>query len=108
MGESGGYTVDLDGAPRLLQALREARAKLAELSDLHKDLRYVPMPDGDPYSIAACDVIMRRLGDEPGGYAWANKAGIAQLDTLIEKLETSPKIYRDAEERNRRKFGRGV
>ena len=108
IGEAGGYTVDPDGAPRLIQALREARAKLEELRDIHQQFRYVPMPDGDPYSIAAVEAIKRRLGPEPGGYAWANRAAREQLTVLIDKLEASLKIYRDAEERNRRKFGRGV
>ncbi len=104
---SGGYTVDPDGAPRLIRALKEARAKLASISRLHEGIRDVPMPE-DPYSTAAVEVIMRRLGEEPGGYAWANKAAITQLDEMIAKLEASLKIYQDAEERNRRTFGRGM
>ncbi|GAA3987142.1 hypothetical protein GCM10022247_01810 [Allokutzneria multivorans] len=106
-GTGGGYTVDPDGAPRLIRALREAREKLASISRLHEGLRDVPKPE-DPYSTAAVEVIMRRLGDEPGGYAWANKAAITQLDAMIAKLEATLKIYQDAEARNRRKFGRGV
>ncbi|GAA4034829.1 hypothetical protein GCM10022247_70200 [Allokutzneria multivorans] len=107
VGPGGGYTVDPDGAPRLIRALREARDKLLELRDLEGRFGHVPMPE-DPYSVAAVEAIKRRLGREPGGYAWANQGGIDQLDRLIEKLEASLKIYRDAEERNRRKFGRGV
>ncbi|WP_086825980.1 hypothetical protein [Allokutzneria sp. NRRL B-24872] len=107
MGSSGGYTVDPDGAPRLIRALREARDKLASLGRLQEQFGHVPMPV-DPYSIAAVEAIKRRLGPEPGGYVWANTAAIVQLDALIAKLEASLKIYRDAEERNRRRFGRGV
>ncbi len=107
VGSSGGYTVDPDGAPRLIRALREARDKLASLGRLQEQFGHVPMPV-DPYSIAAVEAIKRRLGPEPGGYVWANTAAIVQLDALIAKLEASLKIYRDAEERNRRRFGRGV
>ncbi|WP_168200687.1 DUF3558 domain-containing protein [Allokutzneria sp. NRRL B-24872] len=106
VGPTGGYTVDPDGAPRLIRALREARDKLESLRDVDEQFRHVPMPV-DPYSIAAVEAIKRRLGPEPGGYVWANTAALAQLDTLIAKLEASLKIYRDAEERNRRRFGRG-
>ncbi|WP_143261826.1 hypothetical protein [Allokutzneria sp. NRRL B-24872] len=107
VGSSGGYTVDPDGAPRLIRALREARAKLTSLRNLHYQFGHAPLPH-DPYSIAAVEVIMKRLGPEPGGYSWANEGAIAQLDGLIAKLEASLKIYQDAEERNRRRFGRGV
>ncbi|WP_156051503.1 hypothetical protein [Allokutzneria albata] len=54
---SGGCAVDPDGAPRLIKALREARAKLADITDLHCQFGHVPMPDGDPYSIAAVEEI---------------------------------------------------
>ncbi|MFB9904616.1 hypothetical protein ACFFQA_11810 [Allokutzneria oryzae] len=98
---SGGYTVDPERAPRLIQALEDARAKLYELQSLHRDLDYVSPPDGDPYSIAAAEAIRRRLGDEPGGYAYANRAATDQLTTLIEKLKASLKAYQDTEKRNR-------
>ncbi|MFB9903437.1 hypothetical protein [Allokutzneria oryzae] len=104
----GGYTVDPERAPRLIQALKDARSMLGELRDRHEDLRYIPKPDGDPFSIAAADAVRRMLGNEPGGYEYANRSARDQLTALIDKLEASLKVYRDNEERSRRNFTRGV
>ncbi|MFB9903439.1 hypothetical protein [Allokutzneria oryzae] len=104
----GGYTVDPERAPRLIQALKDARSELQEVGKRREDLRYVPKPNGDPFSIAAAEAVQRTLGDEPGGYGYANQRALNQLSVLIDKLEASLRVYRDNEERSRRKFTRGV
>ncbi|MCP3802769.1 hypothetical protein NLX83_26190 [Allokutzneria sp. A3M-2-11 16] len=104
---AGGYSVSPEYAPMLIKGLREAQKKLQEIDRQRQHLQYVKDPDTDPYSIMVAAAMRRMLGDEPGGYGYANRRAQEQLVRLIERLEASLKVYRDNEDRIRRNFMRG-
>ncbi|MFS8099388.1 hypothetical protein LFM09_19885 [Lentzea alba] len=88
------FSVDPDQAQKMIDGLKQAIAKLTELSDKGDELTQSGAPGPDPYSGWATLEMRKAAGKQDGGYMWANDAAIKALNQTIENIERSLAKYR--------------
>lgn len=98
-GPGGGtrVEVDLDEAPKLIEALSEAVKQLTAAYNDSALLRTITPPGKDPYSVQAASIIQESASDSPGGYGWANKEARAALTKTIANIEKSMADYQQTD-----------
>ena len=94
------FSVDLDQAQKLIDGLTEAKEQLEKLYNTAGDILNVNSPGKDIYSGFAAIGMRNAVGDNEGGYRWANKLAREALDATILSIQDALKVYRETEANN--------
>ena len=92
------FRIDPDEAQKMINGLKAAIEKLAELERKAGRLQKSGAPGPDPYSGWATLAMRQAAGKDPGGYAWANEAAQKALEKTIENMEKALAVYRGTDE----------
>ncbi|MGZ3147998.1 hypothetical protein ACVDFE_39665 [Lentzea chajnantorensis] len=100
------FAVDPDQAQKMIDGLETAAKQLKGLIREAEFLTSTGAPGPDPYSGIATIAIRRTAGEEPGGYAWANKKAVEALEATVANIKKALAEYRGTDDDAMNAMGR--
>ncbi|WP_440902860.1 hypothetical protein, partial [Actinosynnema sp.] len=91
------FSIDVDQAPKLVEALTEAVEKLDRAYWGANAVAQVESPGKDLYSAISMVAMRSSANEEVGGYQWANKLAQKALLKNIENIKKAIEQYKNVE-----------